>query len=70
MYDRQVFLKSMLEELVQGIEARRSAYFAQDREVNMKQLGAELTNLILKFVLPDVKRPRSRRSPRSRRMTP
>jgi hypothetical protein len=63
MYDRQVFLKSMLEKLVQGIEARRSAYFAQDREVNMKQLGAELTSLILKFVLPDVKAPALNKAP-------
>lgn len=54
MYERRNYLTGMLEMLVQGIEARleREPDFAQDREVNMRQLDGELTNLILAFVLP------------------
>ncbi len=65
MYDRRLVLKSMLDMLVQGIEARleRVPDFAQDREVNFKQLDAELTTLILKFVLPHVKVPALKKEP-------
>jgi hypothetical protein len=65
MYDRQNFLKSMLDILVQGIEAQleRVPDFAQDREVNMRELEPELTTLILKFVLPDVKAPALNKEP-------
>jgi hypothetical protein len=69
MWDRKKFLESMMDILLQGIAAQleRVPDFALGRDVTTSQPDMELTTLILKFVLPDVKAPAVEKVPAAKK---
>jgi hypothetical protein len=69
MWDRKEFLESMMDILMQGIAAQleRVPDFALGRDVTTSQPDMELTTLLLKFVLPDVKAPAVEKAPAAKK---